>query len=281
MRSVLVTGCSSGFGLETAVLLGSHGWHVFASMRDLERRGDLDEARKAAGIPEDHFELLQLDVTDPDSVTKAAGYVVEATGGSLDAVVQNAGIAVGGFFEELPDARVREVIETNFFGVLAVTREVLPAMRAQRQGRIVLVSSDSAFGGTPALSAYVASKWALEGWAESVAMELQPFGVHLVVVEPGAYRTSIWDKSDRIRAGESAYAAYQDAVEAKADAIVERHARDPREVAEVIRRALDARRPRFRYPVGPDSRALGAARGVIPYGIRSAVLRRYLGAPRS
>ncbi|HVM40205.1 MAG TPA: SDR family NAD(P)-dependent oxidoreductase [Acidimicrobiia bacterium] len=281
MRSVLVTGSSSGFGLEISVALASRGWRVFASMRDPDRRSALDAALATAGVDGDAVEVVQLDVTDGASITKGAGYVLEATGGALDAVVHNAGVSAGAVFEETPDEECRRVMETNFFGVLALTREVLPAMRAQRSGRLVLISSDSAFIGTPGMSVYCASKWALEGWGESLAMEVAPFGIGVVLVEPGAYKTEIWDKSPRYLPGDSPYAEMAAAVSAKAEELSERFARDPKEVAEAVVKALDARRPRFRYAVGPDAKAMGAARGVMPFGARAWVVRRVLGLPRA
>lgn len=281
MRTVLITGCSSGFGLDTAVLLGRSGWQVFATMRNLDKRGPLDAALAEAGLGEPAVQVLQLDVTDPDSVEKAVGHVLEATGGAIDAVVHNAGVAAGGVFEELPEDECRRVMETNFFGVLALTRHVLPAMRAQRSGRLVVVSSNSAFSGTPGMSIYCASKWAVEGWAESVGMELAPFGVQVLLVEPGAYKTSIWDNSPRHLPSDSPYAEMTATVEAKANQLTERFARDPREVAEAIRRVLDARRPRFRTTVGPDAKAMGFARGILPYRARSFVISKGLGLPAS
>jgi len=279
MRSVLVTGTSSGFGLVTAVELARRGWRVFATMRDLDRRAALDSAVGAAELAS-RVEVRALDVTDGDSVQRAVDAVLVDTGGALDAVVNNAGIATGGAFEDLADDDVRRVMETNFFGVLAVTRAVVPAMRAQRHGRIVVVSSDSAFGGEPAMSAYCASKWAVEGWAESVEYELGPFGVHVVLVEPGAYRTGIWDAATRVRPETGPYRRMGDLLEQFVDEQVVPHARDPREVATVIGRALDAARPRFRYQVGPDARVRWAARGVVPTGLQRRAVERLAGLHR-
>jgi NAD(P)-dependent dehydrogenase (short-subunit alcohol dehydrogenase family) len=279
MRSVLITGCSSGFGLNTAVLLARRGWRVFASMRNLGKRAALDLAAQRAGVPEGSLEVSCLDVTDPASVKECVGRVLERTGGVLDAVVQNAGIGMGGPFEDLPDEEIRRVMETNFFGVLTVTRQVLPAMRARRQGRIVLLSSNSAFSGSPTLSAYCASKWALEGWAESVALEVAPFGVRLALVEPGMYRTSIWENARRYHSRGSPYEELFRQVNDRLEALVARHARDPQEVAETITRVLESRRPRFRNPVGPDARLFALARGLVPFGVRAFAVRRLLGQP--
>ena len=276
-RSVLVTGCSSGFGMVAAAELGRRGWRVFATMRNLEKRARLDEA--VAGSP-DRVEVLRLDVNDQASVDEAVGKVLAATGGSLDAVVHNAGVSGGGAFEDLSDGEIRSVMETNFFGVLRVTRAVLPAMRARRSGRILIVSSAAAFRGTPGQSHYIASKWAIEGWAESVSLEVRHFGIHVICVEPGPYRTDIWDTSPRTIPDGSAYADMAKALEEFIEQRWIPRARDPREVATTIADALESPRPRFRYPVGPEAKASAAMRGTVPHRLFERVIARVTGLPR-
>jgi NAD(P)-dependent dehydrogenase (short-subunit alcohol dehydrogenase family) len=277
MRSVLITGCSSGFGLHTAILLARRGWWVFASMRNLDKRAALDREAERAGLSPGALRVVRLDVTDPASVREGVEQVLEETGQALDAVIQNAGISVASTFEELPDEELRQVMETNFFGVLNVTRRVLPAMRARGRGKIVIMSSESAFFGTPLVSAYCASKWALEGWAESVALEVAPFGVRLVLVEPGAYRTSIWESSRLIAPEGSPYAGLVQRMLAKGKQ--PSHARDPAEVAEAVARLLESNHPRFRKPVGPDARVSSFAHKLLPYGPRTFLIRKLLGLP--
>ena len=143
MRTVLITGTSTGFGRVATELLAAKGWRVFATMRDLGRKGSLERALKDAGLSE-RVTYLQLDVTDPASIEAAVKSVLAETGNALDAVVQNAGIAVAGVLEDLPEPDIRSVMETNFFGALALTRALLPTFRAQRRGRIVLISSQAA-----------------------------------------------------------------------------------------------------------------------------------------
>ncbi|MEO8602139.1 MAG: SDR family NAD(P)-dependent oxidoreductase [bacterium] len=278
MRSVLITGTSSGFGLASAVELARRGWQVVATMRDLAKRARLDDAAKQAGVSA-RLSLVRLDVTDAPSLAGAVAEVLAQTNGQLDAVVHNAGVAVGGAFEELPEAELRRVMETNFFGVLGLTRALLPTFRAQRGGRILVVSSNSAYAGEPANSIYVASKWAVEGWAESIAFELGPFGIDVVLVEPGAYRTEIWDSSPRILPAGSPYWTWLKTFERTVDERVVAQARDPQEVARTIATALDARRPRFRYPVGPDAWLGFILRGILPARLRRAAITRYLSLP--
>ena len=158
MPTVLITGTSTGFGHVTTEFLAARGWRVFATMRDLKRKDSLERALKDAGLSE-RVTFLRLDVTDPASIEAAVKSVLAETGNTLDAVVHNAGVAVAGVLEDLPDAEIRRVMETNFFGVLALTRALLPTFRAQRHGRIVLVSSQAALAGQPGNSMYCASKW--------------------------------------------------------------------------------------------------------------------------
>lgn len=276
MKSVLITGTSSGFGLLTAVELAQQGWQVFATMRDLERRGELDKALSDAGATA-QVHVLQLDVTDKISVENAAHKVLETTNNTLDALVLNAGIATAATFEDLSDDKAREIMETNFFGALAVTRAVLPAMRQRRGGRIVVVSSVSSYSGEPLNSIYCASKFALEGWAESLAYELDPFGLDVILIQPGAYKTKIIRDVEFLRPEGTAYGPYIDQVKKAAKAHLMSVARDPQEVATVIARALSARKPKFRYPVGPEAIGAWAMRGKVSTRLARKLISRYLG----
>jgi NAD(P)-dependent dehydrogenase (short-subunit alcohol dehydrogenase family) len=174
MRSVLITGTSTGIGQATAVTLAARGWRVFATMRNLKKRGLLEQALKEAGVQND-VEIEQLDVTNVASIRSAVGSTLSQTGNTLDAVVHNAGVAAAGALEDVPESELRRVMETNFFGVLGLTRTLLPTFRAQRRGRIVIVSSEAAFIGQPTNSIYCASKWAVEGWVPKLAVRSKNF----------------------------------------------------------------------------------------------------------
>ena len=189
MPTVLITGTSTGIGHVTTEVLAARGWRVFATMRDLTKKGLLEAALESAGV---RVSILQLDMGDAASIHAAVAAMLKQTGNAVDAVVHNAGVAVAGALEDLPQSEIRRVMETNFFGVLELTRALLPTFRAQNSGRIVVVSSQAGFVGQPANSIYCASKWALEGWAESMAYELDAFGIHVILVEPGPYKTQIW-----------------------------------------------------------------------------------------
>ena len=280
MRTVLITGTSTGIGQVTALLLASKGWHVFATMRNLEKRAALEtmlSERRLSG----RVTFVTLDVNDPASIQKAVADVLAKTGGTLDAVVHNAGVAIAGAHEDLPDAEIRRVMETNFFGVLGLTRALLPTFRAQKRGRIVCISSQSAFAGQPTNSIYCASKWALEGWAESIAYELDPFGIDVILIEPGPYKTEIWQGTERVTPPGGPYTNWVRLVMRGADAHAEKHARDPEEVAQVVAKALEAPHPKFRYPVGFFAKVDFLLRGKVPSRIIRRGTTRYLGIPRT
>ena len=190
MQSALITGTSTGIGQATAVVLASRGWRVFATMRNLEKAGSLEQALKDTR-GQNSVEIEQLDVTSGASIQAVVKSLLARTGNTLNAVVHNAGVAAAGAFEDVPESELRRVMETNFFGVLGLTRALLPTFRAHASGRIVLVSSEAAFMGQPTNSIYCASKWAIEGWAEAIAYELEPFGIEVILIEPGPYRTEI------------------------------------------------------------------------------------------
>jgi NAD(P)-dependent dehydrogenase (short-subunit alcohol dehydrogenase family) len=278
MPRVLITGTSSGFGLTTTVELAKHGWEVVATMRDLSKRAKLDTAIAAAGVSK-LVTVGQLDVTDPASMDRAVA-ALDIPSRTLDAVVHNAGVAAGGAFEDLDEANIRRIMEVNYFGVLALTKRLLPTFRSQRRGRIVVISSESAFAGQPANSPYCASKWAVEGWAESIAYELEHFGIEIILIEPGPYRTDIWDNSPRVVPKNSAYLPLLRHLDVTVDAFVRARAGDPIDVGKAVAKALNARRPRFRYAVGPTAKFNHFARGKLPSTVVRKVIGRFLGLKR-
>jgi NAD(P)-dependent dehydrogenase (short-subunit alcohol dehydrogenase family) len=189
MRIVLITGCSTGIGLATARHLASRGDRVYATARNPEAAARLVEARDAVA----NIRTLALDVTDDASVQAAARTVLDAEG-RIDVLVNNAGIGAFGTFEFVDEAVARATFETNFWGVMRVTRAVLPAMRAQRSGVIVNVSSVAGRVAGPAMGVYPASKFALEAASEALAREVYSFGIRVAIIEPGFVVTPILDK---------------------------------------------------------------------------------------
>lgn len=191
-RVALITGTSSGFGLLTALKLAGQGFKVVATMRDLSRKGELEQQAEQAGLLKQlHF--MTMDVTDSDSIQATISSVHE-TFGRIDVLVNNAGFAIGGFIEEISMEEWRQQMETNFFGLVAVTKAVLPVMREQKSGTIINVGSISGLSGFPGYAPYAASKFAVEGFSESLRHEMFPYGIRVVLIEPGSFRTPIWGK---------------------------------------------------------------------------------------
>jgi len=183
---VLITGTSSGIGLSAAVECAAAGHRVIATMRNLDRREELERTVASRGVS---LSIEQLDVTAAQVDEKVRELILKY--GPFFGLVNNAGIACGGAFEEQSDRDIREQFETNVFGLMSVTRAVLPSMRTSGRGRIINISSISGRVGLPAVSGYAASKHAVEGFSESLRWELEPFGIDVLVVEPGTFRTPI------------------------------------------------------------------------------------------
>lgn len=275
-RSVLVTGASSGIGEACALHLAARGWRVFAGVRRVE---DGDRLQAAA---QGSLEPVLVDVTNGEFVDRVLTDIAARTSGRLTAVVNNAGVAVGGPIEYLPLDEWRRQFEVNVFGQLAVTRAALPLIRAAGpDGRIVFIGSIGGRVSTPLLAPYDASKFALEAIAESLRHELRPSGIKVVLIEPGAVKTPIWEKgrrtADEVEASMSAEARerYAWAVAGVRKGIdqQERQGVPPSKVAEVVERALTSPRPRARYLVGLDALATAVVARVLPDSARDAVVR--------
>jgi short-subunit dehydrogenase len=276
---ILVTGASSGIGRDAALALARLGHHVIATGRRLEPVEAL-RAQAAPGV----ITPLHLDLDSPASIASAAAAIDELTSGyGLDALVNNAGFATAGALAELSDADLRKQFETNVFGLMALTRAVLPAMMERGHGRIVNVSSVSGLIPAPVLGAYHASKYALEALSDALRMELHPFGVQVAVVEPGTIRTEFASRTlgeaNRARANGSRYAAVYErasAVEAKFDKMASTTA----PVVRAIVHAVTARRARSRY-IAPRRFAIGVwLVRLMPMCWFDAAMRRVFGLTR-
>ncbi|CAI6082766.1 SDR family oxidoreductase [Cohnella sp. JJ-181] len=274
VSTALVTGASSGFGLLIAIELAKRGYRVVAAMRDPDKQTALMKEAERAGARE-RIEVVRLDVTDADSIAAALSGMLRRHG-RIDVLVNNAGMAVGGFAEEVPLAAWRSQMETNFIGLVATTQAVLPAMRAQGGGTIIQMSSVSGRWGFPGYGAYAASKYAVEGFSESLRHEVAPFGIRVALVEPGAYRTAIWAKgfAEMHAKPDSPYEGALDAVLRMARRTAET-APYPAEVAELVARLAGQRRiSRLRYPIGRGSRLLLLAGRLLPWRVIEAATRR-------
>jgi NAD(P)-dependent dehydrogenase (short-subunit alcohol dehydrogenase family) len=246
MKTVLITGCSSGYGLETARYFHAMGWTVVATMR--QPRADL--------LPvSDRMRLLALDVTHQDSILAT----VQAAG-PIDVLVNNAGIGVVGAFEATPMAHVRKVFETNTFGTMAMVQAFIPQMRARRSGVIVNVTSSVTLAPMPLAAAYTASKQAIEGFTGSLAHELAAFDVYAKLVEPGYAPTTRFAQNTDIPVSDlipESYAAFAAPIfSAFADPFLTTKEID---VAKAVWQAATDGSTQLRYPAGADAVALAAA----------------------
>ena len=243
MKTVLITGCSSGYGLAAARHFHANGWKVVATMRN--PRTDL--------LPEgERIRLLSLDVTDPESIAAA----IEMAG-PVDALVNNAGIGVVGAFEATPLPHIRKVFETNTFGVMAMTQAIIPQMRSRRSGVIVNVTSSVTLAPMPLAAAYTASKQAIEGFTGSLAHELAAFDIHVKLVEPGYAPTTRFVENTDIPVSDLIPEAYADFARPifAACAAPALPTRDG-DVAEAVWLAANDTTSRLRFPAGADALAL-------------------------
>ncbi len=246
MKTVLITGCSSGYGLETARHFHAQGWNVIATMRT-PREGILPAS--------DRLRVLPLDVTNPESISTA----LEASG-PIDVLVNNAGIGMFGAFEATPMSVVRNLFETNTFGMMAMTQAVLPQFRTRQSGMIINVTSSVTLAPMPLVAAYTASKAAIEGFTGSLAHELNGFGIRVKLVEPGYGPSTRFTQNVQMpieTAIPETYAPYAQSVLAAfghPSAVT-----TERDVAEVVWRAANDSSARLRYPAGPDAVALAEA----------------------
>jgi NAD(P)-dependent dehydrogenase (short-subunit alcohol dehydrogenase family) len=247
MKTVLVTGCSSGYGLETALHFHRLGWNVIATMRT-PRDGLLPDT--------DRMRILALDVTNPESIDRAV-----RDAGPIDVLVNNAGIGVVGAFEATAMSTVRDVFDTNTFGTMAMCQAVIPQMRERRSGAIVNVTSSVTLASMPLAAAYTGSKTAVEGFSGSLAHELGAFGVHVKLVEPGyGPGTRFTENGSERMQGliPEAYGAYAQpifAAFAQPQAITY-----PQDVADAVWRAANDVSDQLHFPAGADAVALAGPR---------------------
>jgi len=265
-KIAVVTGSSSGIGLLTAVELARNGYRVVATMRNLDNRGRLEEAAQKAGVGE-RLDLRRLDITETDALADVVDGVVRDHG-RIDVLVNNAGFSVAGFAEDMTLAELRHQLETNFFGNVAMTKAALPVMRAQKAGHIITVTSVAGRVGQPLLSAYSASKYALEGWSESLRIETHSLGIRVSLVEPGAFDTDIWDRNVVIaKGGLDPKSPNKARSERFAEFIKNsaKHRRDAREVAKLIVRIAGTPNPKLRYLIGGDAKMQVWLKRILPW----------------
>ena len=273
-KAVLITGCSSGFGLKAAARLASKGFKVIATMRNLNKKGALlEEVRERGG----EVDLYQLDVTDKNSI-KSAIKEIAAKYGIIDVLVNNAGFGLSGFFEDMTDQEIREQFETNFFGVLNVTREVIPLMRQHKRGKIINISSVAGFSASACLGAYNASKWALEGFSESLRAELKFFGIKVLLIEPGAYKTKIFYENAHLAENfhneQSPYYPLSTFLEKRVRDYLNDCFKDPEEIAIIIEKLIKAKNPPFRTIPDIEGQVRYYLKRILPFRLYAALVNK-------
>jgi NAD(P)-dependent dehydrogenase (short-subunit alcohol dehydrogenase family) len=278
-KAVLITGCSSGIGRATALRLSRGGWRVYATARRPETLADLGEAG---------CETLALDVTDEESMRSAVERV-EADAGAVGVLINNAGYSQGGAIETVPLEAVRRQFETNVFGLVRLTQLVLPAMRAQRWGKIVNVGSMGGRVSFPGAGQYHATKHALEAISDALRFELRGFGIDVILLEPGLITTEFGETASASIAAAQArdddpYAAFNAAVGAMTTGAYEGPMRlfggGPDRVAKTIARAISRRRAPARITITPSAKVVLALRRILPDRAWDAAMRAQVAQPR-
>jgi NAD(P)-dependent dehydrogenase (short-subunit alcohol dehydrogenase family) len=254
-KVALVTGSSSGIGYETSLLLARNQFVTYASMRNLKKGDELMKIASQETIP---LKVIELDVNDNMSVNDAMDTILKENG-RIDVLVNNAGYSVFGSLEELSLEEIKDQFETNFFGAVRAAKAVIPAMRKQSSGTIVNLSSiGGKVGLLPYFTAYHASKFALEGYTESLRQELVEFGINVILIEPGAVGTNFMDNmktGKNYNPNESPYAKTIQRVFEGAQVIMA-NTIHPREVAQVILNAVNSTSSNVRYSVGKDAESI-------------------------
>jgi NAD(P)-dependent dehydrogenase (short-subunit alcohol dehydrogenase family) len=262
-KVALVTGTSSGIGFETALILARTGIHTYATMRNLEKSKNIIEIANTENLP---LQVIQLDVNNDTSVKYAIDRIISEKK-RIDVLVNNAGYGLFGSLEDISIEEIKMQFETNFFGVIRVTKQVLPIMRGQNGGIIINVSSVGGRIGLPVLSAYHSTKFALEGLSESISYEVEPFGIRVVIIEPGVIRTNIMNSSistTKASDPKSPYIKLMQKVESRFRSNMENASSPPEAVAKVILQAVTSENPELRYTVGNDAATLIQARTNMP-----------------
>lgn len=251
-KVAIVTGSATGIGYETALHLAKNGFRTYATMRNLQKATGITEMAKNENLP---LSLIQLDVTDDISITKAIDTVINESG-RIDVLVNNAGYGLVGSVEDMSIEEMKAQYETNVFGTFRVTKAVLPYMREQRGGSIINISSIAGRIALPLYSAYVSTKFAIEGLSESMAYELEPFGIKVAIIEPGAIKTNF--RREQAAKGSSEDSPYSSMMQSPSKAIEKmlKHRLYPEEVAKTVIQAIENPKRKLRYIVGKDAEEL-------------------------
>jgi NAD(P)-dependent dehydrogenase (short-subunit alcohol dehydrogenase family) len=260
-KVAVVTGSSSGIGFETSLLLSRNGVYTYATMRNLNKSQQINDVAEKENLP---LKVLQLDVTDDKSVKDAIRQVKDESS-RIDVLINNAGYDVMGAVEDISIEEFKSQFETNLFGVIRVTKEVLPIMRNQRAGNIINISSVGGKIGIPLNSAYISSKFALEGLSESMRYELEQFGIDVILIEPGVVKSNFFENADVANNNTnntiSAYSQLtQNLYEGFEPMLKSNSSSLPSDVAKIIYKAIESNNREVRYLVGKDAVSIINAR---------------------
>ncbi|PGM67468.1 short-chain dehydrogenase [Bacillus cereus] len=264
-KIAVITGASSGFGLLTTLELAKKDYFVIATMRNLDKQINLISQATVLNL-QHNIKVQQLDVTDQNSIHSFQLFLEEIN--RVDLLINNAGYANGGFVEEIPTEEYRKQFETNLFGAISITQLVLPYMREQKSGKIINISSISGQVGFPGLSPYVSSKYALEGWSESLRLEVKPFGIDVALLEPGSYNTNIWEVGKQLAENQSdtisPYKEYMDKIQKHINSGSDTFG-NPIDVANKIVEIAEAKHTTLRYPIGKGVKFMIFAKKILPW----------------
>lgn len=257
-KVAVVTGSSSGIGYETAILLARNGFQTYATMRNLDKARQIEETAKKEKLP---LHVSKLDVTDDKSVTDAI-QKIKSDAGRIDVLVNNAGYGLIGSLEDLSMSEIKAQYETNVFGLVRVTQAVLPIMRQQKSGIIVNISSIGGKMAMPLSSPYIGTKFAVEGLSESIAYDLEPFGIKVVIIEPGAIKTNFDTGMIVAKKNKDPSSPYYDKMQKfeKSLGTIVQGGSPATKVAETILDAVTNPNPNLRYTVGDDAAFLAQKR---------------------
>jgi NAD(P)-dependent dehydrogenase (short-subunit alcohol dehydrogenase family) len=249
-KVAVITGSSSGIGLESALILGRNGYNTYATMRSLDKDTSIKAVVQNEGLP---IRVVQLDVTDDTSVKNAIDHIISEAG-RIDLLVNNAGYGLVGALEDLAMEEIKSQYETNLFGLIRAIQAVLPTMRKQRSGRIINISSGAGIFGYPGGSAYVSTKFAVEGLSESIAYELEPFGIKVILVEPGFIKTNFGNAMVMAKKAQDSASPYSELMQKTMASTTKlaKNASDAELVASIILEAASNPNPRLRYLAGKD-----------------------------
>lgn len=274
-KVAVITGTSSGFGLLTSIELARAGYQVVATMPDLSNRAKLDQAAAGAGVAH-KLEVCVLDVTVSSDIATVVDTVAHDYG-RIDVLVNNAGFAVAGFAEDIKLEELRLQLETNFFGAVAMTKAVLPTMRKQRSGHIIQLSSILGLQGSVTISSYAASKHALEGWSESLRLELNALGIKVVLLEPGAFDTGIWSEGTRMGEESIKSTSPNFARNLRMHEVIQKIPKaDPIAVARAIVAIAENPNPKLRYLIGRDAKVRLALKRLVPWRTYEKMIANFL-----